>query len=204
MAYVSDEDGDKDIYVVTVASDFSVSGKINLTSNSFEDLSPDWSTELLGGYQRIAFSSNRDGNFDIYTMRADGGGTVLNISNHATAQNTQPKWSPNSNYLAYTTNRQDGNDLDVYAVKIDASTGGKDANYNHINLTTTRSQNDEFVAWDPQYTSGYRFAFVTDSSGVGENFNDVYTMAVNSTLGTPSTPIGVNWNTTFGENNPDW
>ena len=41
---------------------------------------------------RIAFSSNRDGNFDIYTMSADGSG-LTRLTNHP-ASDKDPVWSP--------------------------------------------------------------------------------------------------------------
>jgi|GEM_PF-1983709 len=77
----------------------------------------------------------------------------------------------------------------------------------HTNITSSRNQNDEFIAWDPQYVgSGYRFAFVSDQGGV-ENTNDVLIM--NGELGQNQQIVQTitkpNWSTAnFGENNPDW
>ena len=44
------------------------SGVVRLTDHSARDGEPAWSPDG----QRIAFSSDRDGNYDIYVMNADG------------------------------------------------------------------------------------------------------------------------------------
>ena len=43
--------------------------QINLTNNPAEDLAAQWSPDG----QRIVFTSDRDGSWDIYVMDADGG-----------------------------------------------------------------------------------------------------------------------------------
>jgi Tol biopolymer transport system component len=204
LAYVSDRDGDKEIYVVTIDPDFSTSNRIKLTTNSAEDTSPDW----YGNY--IAFTSDSDGNFELYTIPVTGGNSIKLTNtgsvNGNVVKHSSPKWSPDGKYLAYTTNWQDGGDLDIYAFPM-GSNGDKSGN--RIPITTARSENDEFVAWEPQHTTSYRFAFVTDS-GLGENFNDVYLMTVSEqSSGTPLmttvSPAPVGWNSaTAGENTPDW
>ena len=55
---------DEEIYLI----DPDGSGRLQLTDNAFGDEDPAWSPDG----QSIAFSSNRDGNWEIYLMNADG------------------------------------------------------------------------------------------------------------------------------------
>ena len=48
---------------------------------------------------RIAFHSNRDGDFDIYVMNADGSG-VTQVT-HNTINEFDPIWSPNGQQIAF-------------------------------------------------------------------------------------------------------
>ena len=52
---------------------------------------------------RIAFTSNRDGNPELYVMNSDGT-DVRRITNHP-AIDTSPTWSPTGNQIAFTTDR---------------------------------------------------------------------------------------------------
>ncbi len=62
IVFQSDLDGDNEIYVLTNK------GLEKLTDNSWDDTYPRWSPD----HERIAFSANPDGNFDIFIMEADG------------------------------------------------------------------------------------------------------------------------------------
>ncbi len=55
-------------------------GQTRLTSNAVSDLEPNWSPDG----SRIAFVSNRDGNYEIYVMNADGTGQAR-VTNNAAA-----------------------------------------------------------------------------------------------------------------------
>ena len=64
------------------------SGQTRLTNNADDDLDPSWSPDGA----KIAFRSDRDGNFEIYVMNADGSGQT-NLTNNA-AEDYEPAWSP--------------------------------------------------------------------------------------------------------------
>ena len=66
IAFVSDRDGNDEVYVINVDG----SGLRNLTRNPARDGHPAWSSDG----RTIGFVSNRGGNRDIYVMNADGSG----------------------------------------------------------------------------------------------------------------------------------
>ncbi len=64
IAFVSDRDGNLEIYVMNVDG----SEQTNLTNNSASDWFPSWSPDG----KKIVFNSDRDGNYEFYVMNADG------------------------------------------------------------------------------------------------------------------------------------
>ena len=87
----------------------------NLTNHAAKDYGPVW----LPGMDRITFVSKRGGNWDIYTMAADGS-DLQNITNHPADDGISGfSWSSPPDRLAFSTNR-DGN-WEVYWMKADGS-----------------------------------------------------------------------------------
>lgn len=83
-----------DILVVDVdANDIS---ELNLTNGS-HGTDPAWSPDG----SRIAFASDRAGNFDIYTMSSEDGGDVRQLTDNEWAE-ADPSWSPDGSNIAYT------------------------------------------------------------------------------------------------------
>lgn len=66
---------------------------------------------------RIAFSSDRDGNADIYTINADG--TGLERLTHGPSSDTNPVWSPDGQHIAFNYEAQCN--LDVCVMHADDS-----------------------------------------------------------------------------------
>ena len=92
IAFVSDRDGDPEIFTVRPDG----SAVTQLTSNLFWDTDPVWSPDGT----KLAFSSNRDGDDDIYVMAADGT-NVVNVTNVGSGTDTQPDWSPDGSTLVF-------------------------------------------------------------------------------------------------------
>ena len=65
--------------------------------------------------QRLLFSSNRDGNWEIYMMNADGSNQI-NLTHHP-ADDRGPVWSPDGKRVAFFSNR-DGNE-EIYVMYSD-------------------------------------------------------------------------------------
>ena len=98
---------------------------------------------------RIAFASNKDGNYEIYTMNADGS-DVKRLSYHP-ADDLSPSWSPDGSRIAFASDR-DGNGA-IYTMNADGS-------------DVTRLTNNSFSDWTPSWSpDGSRIAFVSHRNG---------------------------------------
>jgi photosystem II stability/assembly factor-like uncharacterized protein len=97
----------------------------------------------------ITFSSNRDGDFDIYQQRADGTGLV-NLTNGLTKTATtqpsnefDPAWSPNGTQIAFESDKDDSN-YDIYKMNSDGTS---------LTRLTTSASLDENADWSPDGAS---------------------------------------------------
>jgi TolB protein len=81
-----------------------------LTDHPKMDYWPAWSPDG----KRIAFTSNRDGNYEIYVVQADGSGP-RNVSKHPASDN-YATWSPDGARLAFISNR--GGTYEIYIVHV--------------------------------------------------------------------------------------
>ena len=129
---------------------------------------------------KIAFASDRTGNFDIYVMDPDGGG-IIRLTDDG-AEDTQPTWSPDGNQIAFVSTR-DGN-KEIYVVN--ASGGG-------ATRLTNNTFEDISPVWSPLLTN-QRIAFVSNRDGNDE----VYLM---NTDGTNQTNLTQN---AADDNDPSW
>ena len=146
IAFVSDRDGNDEIYVMNADG----SGVRRLTNNSANDRYwyPAWSPDGA----RIAFTSSRDGNEDIYVMNADGSG-VRRLTNNF-ADDWVPAWSPDGTRIAFGSER-DGND-EIYVMNADGS---------GVRRLTNNFADDWYYSWSPD---GTRIAFGSDRDGNDE------------------------------------
>jgi dipeptidyl aminopeptidase/acylaminoacyl peptidase len=67
---------------------------------------------------QIAFYSDRDGNYEIYVMDADGN-NQRNLTNNPAAGDLGPAWSPDGKKIVFTSDR-DGNN-EIYVMDADAN-----------------------------------------------------------------------------------
>lgn len=94
IAFNHDPDGTTQIYTVTLPGN-EVEQLTGLTPLEGENVGPRWSPDG----NRLAFASDRDGDWDIYTMAPDGS-DVVKLSDRQGDQ-TSPAWSPNGLRIAF-------------------------------------------------------------------------------------------------------
>jgi Tol biopolymer transport system component len=143
-------------------------------------VNPAWSPDGT----KIAFATNRDGNYEIYTMNPDGTGPTRLTNN--TSSDYEPAWSPDGTKIAFATNR-DGND-EIYTMNADAS--------NQTRLTNNTAV-DAAPAWSPD---GTKIAF--KSTGDTDPFAyryEIYTMNADG-----SSQTNLTNNPGADDSVPDW
>ena len=110
-----------------------------------------------GANGRIAFDSDRTGEFEIWTMRADGSNQT-NISRRPSRNDWAPTWSPDGRRLAWITGATTAG-VDNWEIFAANATGSA-----QVNLTN-HPADDMFPRWSPD---GSRIVFESDRSGNDE------------------------------------
>lgn len=120
-----------------------------LTTGPHQDITPDISVDG----RRIAFSSNRDGPWDIYILDLLSG--EIERFTNTDAYDANPTWSPDGLWLAYESYQVDN--LEIIIEDVGKTTGP-------IHLTTNPTA-DYAPDWSPQ---GRWISFISDRSGQPE------------------------------------
>jgi len=114
---------------------------------------------------QIAFTSDRDGNSEIYVMNADGSGQT-NLTNNP-AGDFGPDWSPDGSRIAFQSGR-DGSG-EIYVMNADGSgqtnlTGGSDPDWSpdgsRIAFVSIRDEGLEIYVMDADGSNQARFPLV--------------------------------------------
>jgi TolB protein len=130
---------------------------------------------------RIAFASDREGNWDIYVMNADGSGEPRNLTK-SQGEDHDPAWSPDGRFIAFQSKQDD--DEEIYVVEVDSLRQPKPLTHNEAN--------DYHAAWSPD---GQLIAFTSEQDGNEE----IYTMRADGS----SEPLNLTKNP-FDDNHPTW
>jgi serine/threonine-protein kinase len=113
IAFVSTRDGDAEIWVVAAGCPITPQqgcegNMVQLTINTAQDFDPAWSPNG----QQIAYTSNQDGDFEIWVMGANGSNPHPITSN--TANDFSPQWSPDGSQIVYHS--QAGSSSHLYRI----------------------------------------------------------------------------------------
>ena len=182
IAFISDRDDNTtfEIYkmdAVDSNSDGNAENQTRLTNNTTSDLNPAWSP----GGKKIAFDSNRDGDFEIFTMKPSGTNQTKLTKNTAKDQN--PNFSPGGTKIAFDSTR-DGSNEEIYTMRSDGTRQRR------------RTDNTD-LDFDPAFSpEGTQIAFVSNRDDFS-NF-EIYKMDAGGT-----NPVRLT-NSSGDDTGPDW
>lgn len=168
IAYVVRESAQDDIWAVNVGS----RNAIRLTNDVADERNPAWSPPEAGT-QRLAYSSNKEGNWEIYIYELDTD-TTTRMTYDLSFQDS-PKWSNDGLWLVYESYQ--GNNLDIYAMPVDGAE-------TPIRLTD-HVASDYSPVWSP--SDGRSIAFVSTRDGNQEIYLlDLDTLDLTNLTNTPN------------------
>lgn len=122
-------------------------------------------TTVGGRNGKIAFTSSRDSNFEIYTMEANGS-NQMRITN--SQYDASPKWSPDGTKIAFLRS----NGLEPYEIYVMNADGSNQTRLTNIGV------NPEPPAWSPE---GTRIVFVHENDGVSPFTREIFVVNADGT-----------------------
>ncbi len=142
LAYSAYRTGNIEIYVMDVevalqggAASQQMTDSLPPVRNLVTSWSPDGS--------RLAFSSDRDGNTELYLMNVDGS-NIVRLTNNP-ASDTEPDWSPDGKLIAFSSNR-DGN-VEIYVLDVEMAI--QNADDASVRRLTNHPGDDMGPVWMP-------------------------------------------------------
>lgn len=114
--------GSHSVALSNVPNNCSVSGNnpVTVDVTSGQDVEVTFSVTCAA--PTIAFTSDRSGAFNIFTMRTDGSAVAQLTHDAAPDFSTLPAWSPDGSKIAYTSNRdRSSTGLDIWVMNADGS-----------------------------------------------------------------------------------
>lgn len=179
-----------DTPTATLTPTYTPSATHTFTPTRTNTPSPTFTPQPATGW--ITFSSDRDGNNEIYTVNPSTG-YVVRLTNHI-GSDTHPVWSPNRTHIAFVSDRMGSNDIWVLEIANPANVFRVGIGNSLVNGQTTA--NDSWPAWSPD---GTKLAFQSDRDGE----NEIYYVPIDST-GQSTGGVVKLTNNTAGDFEPSW
>lgn len=193
LVFQSNCDGDFEIYVLPIHSNGQPtgSGLIKVTDNSAEDTQPAWNEDGT----RIAFTSNRDGNKEIYKVNLNKPAPYnpQRLTSNS-ANDSQPIWTPFGDYIGFTSNRNADGDDEIYVMSPDG---------NNVVRLTNNSVQDRLLDWSPYTNSSFFEAVFVVKASSAEDL-DLYKLTKSGAAEPVIVPLGAANHPTFNEDDPSW
>jgi Tol biopolymer transport system component len=136
IAFTSNRGGSEDIWVLDVEEALRQgddSAAVNLTQTAHRDRYAIWSPDA----RQLTFNTNRDGDFEVYVMNADGS-EPRNLSRSPDSTEGLADWSPDARRLVFYSDR--GGNKNVYILDL--------ASLAWTNISN-HPASDEYCAWSP-------------------------------------------------------
>jgi TolB protein len=162
LAFTSQRDGNPEIYVMSTACLDTETRCLDtethrLTNNRFADEQAAWSPDS----NHIVFQSNRDGDAEIYTMKADG--SDQHRLTFSPSSELAPNWSPDGRLIAFMSDR-DIND-ELYVMNTDGSNLVRLTNTPEYEFTPQWSPDGKQILFQRAVRGGDFETYVMDADG---------------------------------------
>lgn len=113
----------------------------------------------------IVFSSDRSGNFEIYTMQPDGANITRLTNNHG--RDIQPCWTPDGKRIVFSSDR-DG-DPEIFSMNIDGTDVHQLTHNTTIDKAPAVSPNGKFIAYYNSDWLGNPELYLMNIDGTGQH-----------------------------------
>ena len=169
VAFVSERDGNSEIYVI----DFDGTNERRLTNNEHEEWYPSWSPSGT----RLAFSSDRDGDHEIFVMDVDG--SYVTQLTHNDDWDSHPAYSQDGKQIVFTK----WNDVDGDTIWIMNADGSGQRRL----IAKPAGADDYYPAWSPD---GKKIVFTRYDPAAGNDDIWEYTLATGAMRNLTNNPAG--------------
>ena len=132
-----------------------------VTANGAEDTHPAWSPDA----SRIAFQSNRTGNWDLFLIETEGSGEAIRLTQHS-ADDERPSWSPDGRSIAFASDRSGVSE--IYLLELEG--GGPAEQLTDLGRNATDpdwSPDSRRIVFSSRDETGFIQVYVIDGDGTG-------------------------------------